>query len=97
MISPVLAVEADVDPSVEPFVYGVVTATAGAPGTYTVEWNTNIGSGFELNFFGLTNAPPATIQTNAPSITLQIIPEPSTGALVAFGLLVLVRSPRRSR
>jgi hypothetical protein len=90
---------AGVDPSAEPFVYGVVTATAGTPGTYTIGWNTDIGSGFELDFFGLTNAPPATLQTNAPSITFQIIPEPSTAALVAFGMLALAgsRSSRRSR
>jgi len=55
-----------------------VTLLATAPGTLNYSWETS-GS-FELRFFGLTDAP-------GGSVT--IVPEPSTGALVALGLVAI--------
>ena len=65
-----------------------VTLIAQAAGVVNVVWNTASGSGFELNFFGLSSGPGA-------SFTIVAIPEPSTVALLGLGLIGLTVSGRR--
>ena len=63
--------------------FSTVTLIASAVGLVNVNWNATPGSGFELTFFGLTNAP-------GTSFTIVgAIPEPTTGALLGLGLLGL--------
>jgi hypothetical protein len=66
----------------------VVSLLALAPGTSTVFWDTNKPGGFQLDFFGLTNA---------PGTLIHVAPEPTTAALLSLGLLALsVTRPRRA-
>jgi hypothetical protein len=62
-----------------------VTLIAGLIGISDVNWNTNTGSGLELGFFGLTSAPGVRVICCSD----EVIPEPTTGALLALGLLAL--------
>ena len=65
-----------------PGTLSTITLIASATGVVNVNWNTAAGSGFEILFFGLTNAP-------GTSFTIVGTPEPTTGALLALGLLGL--------
>jgi hypothetical protein len=73
-------------PTKNPF--STITLLAGATGTVNVAWNVVSGSGFELSFFGLTNA---------PGTSFTIIPEPTTAALLGLGLVGLTLGGRRRR
>jgi len=73
-------------PAKNPF--STITLIAGLTGTVNVAWNVVTGSGFELNFFGLTNA---------PGTSFTIIPEPTTAALLGLGLVGLTLGGRRRR
>ena len=66
-----------VDPVVG-FVISTITFTAGALGSTSLEWDDT--PFFELDFLGLTAA---------PGITVNVVPEPATAALLALGLLAL--------
>jgi hypothetical protein len=68
-----------------------ITLIATAIGIVYVNWNTNTGSGFELTYFGLTNAP-GTVFCIAETCP---VPEPTTGALLALGLIALAARRRR--
>jgi hypothetical protein len=63
-----------------------VTLLATAPGILAYSWDS--AGTFRLDFFGLTNAP-------GGSVT--IVPEPSTGALVASGMIVAAAARRAGR
>jgi hypothetical protein len=63
----------------------IVTATAGLPGQYGIEWSDQHGS--ELYFFGLTDGPGANLIIFNTSF--QVIPEPATALLFGFGLIAL--------
>ena len=65
-----------------PGTLSTVTLIASAAGIVSVNWFTELGTGFELYFFGLTNA---------PGTTFMIVPEPSVAALLGLGLLGLAR------
>lgn len=64
-----------------------VSFLATTPGTTNVAWEL-AAVGFELNFFGLSNAPGTTI-------TVNVVPEPTTAALLGLGLFGLAVAGRR--
>jgi hypothetical protein len=64
-----------------------VLLLAMAPGTLDVQWDLGPSSS-QLRFFGLTNAPGATVT---------IVPEPTTALLLAVGLLALGLPDARRR
>jgi hypothetical protein len=66
--------------------FSTITLVAEAVGVVNAAWNTNVPSGFQLSFFGLTNA---------PGVTFTIVPEPTTAALLGLGLVGLVLGGRR--
>jgi len=68
----------------------LIAQLVGVPTTVNADWNTNSASGFQLNFFGLTSAPGA-------SFTIIPVPEPTTVALMALGLVGLVLGGVRRR
>jgi PEP-CTERM motif len=71
----------------------IVTATAGAPGLYSVDWVVDEGYARDpLDFFGLNSAPGVTV--GIFNASFQIVPEPGTGVLVAFGIAALGRRRR---
>src|SRR5262249_6526462 len=63
----------------------IVPATAGAPGTSSVDWSSWYGS--ELYFFGLTSSPGASL--SVINTSFQVVPEPSTALLFGLGLIAL--------
>ena len=63
-----------------------VSFVAMAPGVSNANWNTDPSNGFELEFFGLTNA---------PGTVITVIPEPGTAALLGLGLLGVALARRR--
>jgi len=67
-----------------------VTLITQALGVVNVNWDTT-SFGFQLNFFGLTSAPGTSF-----TIRDDPVPEPTTAALVALGLLALAASRRRA-
>jgi len=60
--------------------FATETLIASSVGVVNASWNTDASSGFQFNFFGLTNA---------PGTSFTIVPEPTTGLLVFAGLLGL--------
>lgn len=66
----------------------VITFHAIGPGIVNFNWV--VGGGFGLDFFGLSNAPGATITINA-------VPEPTTAGLLALGLAGLTIAGRRRK
>jgi len=71
----------------------ILTATAGLPGVYSVEWSDAFGN--ELYFFGLDEGPGAALTIFNTSF--QVIPEPSTALLIGLGLIGLASRRRRAR
>jgi len=65
-----------------------VQFVATTPGISSVVWETDSNTGFQLQFFGLSNAP-------GTSITVVPIPEPTTAALLGLGLFGLALAGRR--
>ena len=64
-----------------------VSFVAGPPGTTAnVSWEMDLGTGFALDFFGITSS---------PGLTLTVIPEPTTAALLGLGLFGLAAAGRR--
>ena len=63
----------------------IVTATAGAPGSYGIDWSEVPGSG--LYFFGLESGPGANLIIQNTSFS--VIPEPATALLFGLGLIAL--------
>jgi hypothetical protein len=81
--------------------FSTVTLIADRLGVVNVTWDTGQHPGEQLNFFGLTNAPGTSFEICAfPGSPFPgecpPIPEPTTGALLGFGLLGLAGS-RRAR
>lgn len=77
-------------PAKNPF--STITLTASLVGTVNVAWNTVAGSGSELLFFGLSNAPGTSFTiVGAP------VPEPTAAALLGLGLVGLALGGRRRR
>jgi hypothetical protein len=64
-----------------------ITLIAQAVGVVNATWDTT-SPGFQLQFFGLSNGP-------GTSFTIVGVPEPSTVALLGFGLVGLVLGGRR--
>jgi len=69
--------------------FSIVTLVANAVGVVNVNWDT-VGAGFQLSFFGLTNAP-------GTSFTIVAVPEPATAALLSLGIVGLAVGGRRRR
>jgi hypothetical protein len=67
------------------FVIGTMQFIAGAPNTATFVWQTTPLSQ-RLDFFGVTNA---------PGVTVTIVPEPTTAAMLGLGLFGLAVAGRR--
>jgi hypothetical protein len=67
-----------------PAAFATVTLIATAVGIVDVDWHT-VNDGFQLTFFGLTDA---------PGTSFTIVPEPATAALFALGLLGLAATRR---
>jgi hypothetical protein len=65
-----------------------VSFLATTPGVTNVNWDTNSSGGFQLDFFGLTNAA-------GTSFEVIPVPEPTTAALLGLGLLGLTVAGRR--
>lgn len=66
-----------------------VVLHANGTGTVNVAWETT-ATGFQLGFFGLTNAPGTAFAVN-------VIPEPTTASLLGLGLVGLTVAGRRRK
>jgi hypothetical protein len=69
----------------------ILTATAGAPGLYNINWSSAPGN--ELYFFGAPSGPGANLLILNASF--QVIPEPATALLLGIGLIGLAFRRRR--
>lgn len=63
-----------------------ITLTADAVGVADFNWHSQLSNALSLNFFGLTSA---------SGISVTIVPEPTTAALLGIGLLGLAVAGRR--
>ena len=68
-----------------------LTFSADSVGMVNFDWNTDMSGGFNLNFFGLMDNSGGM----APGVSVTIVPEPTTAAMMGLGLLGLAMAGRR--
>lgn len=77
-----------------PGILSTATLIAAAVGVVNVNWHT-VQDGFELDFFGLSNAPGTSFTIISCDGCSPPVPEPSTMALLGLGLIALAALPLR--